>query len=67
VAKQFTAEANWGAGDLLAAAALLGLTGLAIEGAVRTAKTPLMRVVLALAAVAMLVLVWAELAVGLFD
>ena len=67
IAMQFTGEVNWGPGDFVAAAALLGLAGLAVEGAVRIASTPLARVVLALGAVALVLLVWAELAVGLFD
>lgn len=64
-AMQFTGEVNWGLGDFAAAAALLGLTGLAIEGAVRIARQPLLRIALVLAAIAMLLLVWAELAVGI--
>jgi hypothetical protein len=64
-AMQFTGEVNWGLGDFAAAAALLGLTGLAIEGAVRIARTPALRIALVLAAIAMLLLVWAELAVGI--
>ena len=65
-AMQFTAEVNWGPGDFVAAAALLGLTGLAIEGAVRIVRTPLRRAVLVAGVLALLLVVWAELAVGMF-
>ncbi len=66
VAMQFTSEVAWGPGDFLAAAALLGLTGLAIEGAVRLTASPLRRAMLAAGAIVALLVVWAELAVGIF-
>lgn len=65
-AMQFTGEVNWGPGDFGAAAGLLGLTGLAIEGAVRIARTPLRRALLITAALGLVLVVWAELAVGIF-
>jgi hypothetical protein len=66
VAMQFTRQVQWGAGDFLAAGALLFLTGGAMVVASRAARSMPQRVgsvgLLALAAL----LVWAELAVGVF-
>ena len=67
VAMAFTAEMNWGAEDFLAAAVLLGGFGLAFELAVRVTPNPIVRVVTGLALGALLLLVWAELAVGLLS
>ena len=66
IAMQFTGEVNWGAGDFVVAAGLLGLTGLAIKGAVRLAGSPLKRAALIAGALGLLLFVWAELAVGIF-
>lgn len=66
VAMQLTSEVNWGPGDFVVAAGLLGLTGLAIEGAVRLTASPLRRAALVAGALALLLLIWAELAVGIF-
>lgn len=67
VAMQFTAEVNWGAEDFAAAAMLLIGTGLALEVAARVLVGPVRRALAAAVIVAVVVLVWAELAVGLFD
>lgn len=67
VAMQFTTEVNWGAEDFVAAAILLGGTGLALETAARVLVDPRKRTVAAVAIIGLLLLVWAELAVGLFD
>ena len=67
VAMAFTAEMNWGAEDFLAAAVLLGGFGLAFELAVRVTRNPIVRVVTGLALGTLLLLVWAELAVGLLS
>ena len=67
VAMAFTAEMNWGAEDFLAAVILLGGFGLAFELAVRVTRNPIVRVVTGLALGALLLLVWAELAVGLLS
>lgn len=61
-----TDEMNWGAEDFLAAALLLGAVGLAFEGAVRVVRGTTARVAVGLGLLAALLLVWAELAVGLF-
>lgn len=67
LAMLFTREVNWGPGDFVAAAGLLGLAGLGLELTVRLATTPVRRALAAGAVVAMLLLVWVELAVGIFD
>lgn len=67
VAMQFTKEVNWGVGDFLIAAALLFAIGGAIELALRVVPGRGWRVAALLALVAAFLLVWAELAVGLFD
>lgn len=67
VAMLFTAEVDWGAGDFLAAAVLIGTAGLGIELAVRLLRNPVWRG-LAIGAVLLAILAtWAELAVGIFD
>ncbi len=63
IAMQFTAEMNWGPGDFLAAALLLGGIGLALEGAARLHGRA--RLAVAIAALAVGVLIWLELAVGI--
>lgn len=65
VAMQFSREVNWGPGDFLAAALLLGLTGLGLELAARAPLSRRLRIAAALALVVMLLLIWAELAVGI--
>ncbi len=61
-----TEEMNWGLEDFAAAALLLGAAGLAVELAVRVVRGRRARVAAGLAILAALLLVWAELAVGLF-
>lgn len=67
LAMLFTREVNWGPGDFVAAGGLLGLAGLGLELTARIATTPLRRALAAGTVVALLLLVWAELAVGIFD
>jgi len=67
VAMQFTSEVNWGSEDFVFAVVMLGGTGLALE---QTARSRLSRKGKLLAAAAILftlMVIWAELAVGLFD
>lgn len=66
LAMQFTAEVNWSAEDFLAAAVLLGLTGFAIEALGRSGLSRRAAIGGAIAVLASLALIWAELAVGLF-
>lgn len=54
---------DWGVGDFIVMGALLFVTGLAIDFAVRKLNRPLYRVIAVGAIVMMLILLWAELAV----
>lgn len=66
LAMEVTDEVAWGPEDFLAAALLLGLTGLAIEGVVRLVRPGRARMAAVVAVVLGLLLIWAELAVGIF-
>lgn len=66
VAMQFTNEVNWSPFDFLVMAALLLSTGLGIDYIFRKAKTKRIRVALSLSLITLLLLVWGELAVGIF-
>jgi hypothetical protein len=67
VAMQFTTEVKWGAEDFAVAATLLIGAGLALEVAARVLVEPVRRALAAAVILGVVVLVWAELAVGLFD
>jgi len=66
IAMQFTGEVHWTPFDFAVATALLGTTALGIEFAIRTIGRPTFCVVAVLGILAVLLLVWAELAVGVF-
>ena len=63
---QFKNEVNWTLSDFIVAAALLFGTGLIIEFVLRKVKKKEHRILLSLIIVALLILIWAELAVGIF-
>lgn len=65
VAMRYTTEIRWGAEDFLAAALLLGLAGGTLELAFRHRRDRRWVYVVTAGVVATLLLVWAELAVGL--
>jgi len=67
VAMLFTGEFAWGLEDFAAAAMLIGGLGLAVELAVRLLRTPAQRYSAISGALVVALVVWAELAVGLFD
>lgn len=67
VAMQFTDEVDWTPGDFAVFAAMLTGLGLVLEGAARIGKTAQGRALLMFGAVLAFLLIWAELAVGLFD
>jgi hypothetical protein len=67
VAMQFTAEVSWGPGDFIVAAILLFGAGAAAVLAHRHVQGRGRRRALLVAIAVGLALVWAELAVGLFD
>ncbi len=66
IAMQFTNEVNWNLADFIVAAILLLSTGFTIEFIIIKVKKSKYRIALSLAAVIMLLLIWAELAVGIF-
>ena len=66
IAMQFTDEVNWTLSDFLVAATLLSGTGLMIDFVIRKVKKTKYRIALAVILLAILLLVWAELAVGIF-
>ncbi len=66
VAMQFTDEVNWSAFDFAIMGALLLGTGLACELVLRKVQTLRYRLMLCAVVLGMCVVVWAELAVGVF-
>ncbi|MBT8256125.1 MAG: hypothetical protein KJO23_06250 [Bacteroidia bacterium] len=65
IAMQFTSEVNWELGDFVIAGVLLLVTGLMVELVLRKTSNKYRFPVLA-AIVLLFLLVWAELAVGIF-
>lgn len=66
IAMQFTKEVNWSGFDFLAMGVMLLLAGTAIEWARRKFKGNLKLWLIIGAIIAVFLLVWAELAVGIF-
>lgn len=66
IAMQFTTAVNWTFIDFVAAAILLLAAGLSIEFGLRKIKAKPYRIALVLIILSALLLVWAELAVGIF-
>ena len=66
IAMQFTAEVNWTGGDFLVMGLILAVVGLLIEGILRLFKQRRKRIVLGAVVVVLFLLLWAELAVGIF-
>ena len=66
IAMQFTAEVNWGSLDFVVAAILLFSTGLIIDLVLRKIKNGTYRIAIIIALLVLLLLIWAELAVGVF-
>lgn len=66
IAMQFTAEVMWTLSDFIAAAVLLLGTGLLCELVLRKVTKPSHRIIFCAVILAGLVLVWLELAVGIF-
>ena len=65
-AMQFTNEVNWSFGDFIVAALLLLGTGLAIEFVLKKVRNKQNRYALLFFILALLFVVWVELAVGIF-
>ncbi|GEP97194.1 hypothetical protein [Chitinophaga cymbidii] len=66
VAMQFTAEVNWSPFDFIVAGVLLFGTGLLCELVIRNVKKTEYRIAIVVGILAALVLIWIELAVGIF-
>ncbi|MCC6073207.1 hypothetical protein ACFSQU_05680 [Massilia sp. GCM10020059] len=66
IAMQFTGEVNWSAFDFVVAGVLLAGTGLAYILSTMKMSSPRSRLAIGAMLAVALVLVWAELAVGLF-
>lgn len=66
VAMQFTDEVKWSGFDFLVMGILLLGTGLICEWILRKVKARQNRIILCIVAVAVLILIWMELAVGIF-
>lgn len=66
IAMQFTKEVTWGVFDFVVAGVLLLGTGLACELALRKVKRYRHRVLICSGILTLLILVWLELAVGIF-
>ena len=66
IAMQYSTEVQWGAFDFLVAGFLLLVTGLALELILRKAATRRQRIILGIVLLVVFLLVWVELAVGLF-
>lgn len=63
---QFTTEVNWTASDFLIMGALLFATAFAVDLVLKKVKTFKSRLILVLGILALLILIWAEMAVGIF-
>jgi len=66
IAMRFTPEVNWSSFDFVIAGALLLGTGLLLDFVVRKVKKSKQRIALFVVIVAALLLIWAEMAVGIF-
>lgn len=66
IAMKFTSEVNWGAGDFFVAALLLLTTGFTLDWIKRRVKSKRNSILLIGMVLLALLLVWVELAVGLF-
>jgi peptidoglycan/LPS O-acetylase OafA/YrhL len=66
IAMQFTDEVNWILSDFIAAAVLLFATGLLCELVLRKVKKIKYRIAIIVIILAALLLIWLELAVGIF-
>jgi len=66
IAMQFTDQVNWSFFDFIVMGILLLSTGLSMELVLRNVKKNRQRIILFMAIVAIFILIWAELAVGIF-
>lgn len=66
IVMQFTDEVNWGVFDFVIMGVLLLGTGLLIEFVLRKVKGSSQRITIVLVLLILFLLIWAELAVGIF-
>ena len=66
IAMQFTSEVNWTLSDFIVGGALLVGTGLVFDLILRKIKNINYRIFISIALLMILLLIWAELAVGIF-
>lgn len=66
VAMQFSDEVDWSPGDFVIAGALLVGTGLLFEFVVRKITNPRRRLIFGIVLVFVFLLIWVDLAVGIF-
>lgn len=66
IAMQFTNEVNWSLLDFIVAGVLLFGTGLIFDLVIKKIKNTTYRIAISVAVLIILLLVWAELAVGIF-
>ena len=66
IAMQFTNEVDWSFSDFAIMGFLLTSTGLVVELVIRKVRKPENRFIVIAAILALLFLIWAELAVGIF-
>ena len=66
IAMQFTEEVDWGFPDFVLMGLLIAGTGFAYELAALRIRTPLYRALAGLGLLTLLLLIWVELAVGIF-
>ncbi|KAA3621704.1 MAG: hypothetical protein DWP94_09915 [Flavobacterium sp.] len=67
IGMQFTENIRWGPMDFLVAAVLLFGTGLILEVIVRKVNKTYYRILIVTAIIVLFLLIWAELAVGVFN
>ncbi len=66
ISMQFTDEVNWGPLDFVVAGVLLLAAGLVFDLVIRKVKNANYRIAIIIAVLIALLLIWAELAVGVF-
>ncbi len=66
IAMQFTAEVQWSAFDFLVVGILLSAVGFSIDFILKKSKSSQKRIFWVLAIVGLFLLLWVELAVGIF-
>lgn len=67
LAMQFTGEVNWDETDFIVAGVLIFGTGLLFELLSRKLKTKNHKIILAVVLLVLFLIVWADLAVGIFN